>query len=763
MSATSYRITDDLFLVDQKLSSATPKKVVETNTNHLLVFDCSGSMYGVLEDIRDQIKNKLPTMAKPGDTVSILWFSGRGQFGVLVEGHVLTNITDFSKLNATIDRWLRPVGLTGFKEPLESVLGVVQNLAKNGFPFSLMFLTDGYDNQWREPEILDVCDKVGVHVQATTIVEFGFYCNRPLLTKMAERMGGSLIFSENFAEYEPTFDAVIQRRPLGGKKIAVEVEAPFALGDLVWSFDGNPIVYRINDGEVAVNEGLDRIVYLSETPVGTEKKFSKDGPAAMDVYVGMAVFAQRMNANIVMELLKASGDVRFIKQFTNCFGKQSYSTFQKDVLEAANEPSMRLNDGYDPKLVPPDDAFTVLDVLAILALDEKNLFYPKDPSFGYQRIGRKAEAADSRLTEAEQKELAELTAKAKSKADLAKVTERLTEIIASKPVDLKFTADEENPGVPVLNLVTNSTRPNISVLVTLTGTVDLTPLYADEKNAAILKKAKVPVNFPTKIYRNFAIIADGIVNTKKLPVSLTKGSFDELVKQGLLPAGRHVEGKIYQIDLTHIPVVNRKMVQEASAKTLFENEYEAMRLKAGNKIINEALNRTGGGDHSTGIATIYGKEVADLLAANNVTDRGYNQRVVLAEAVDTYIGRELTTKLAGLSSLPKTADVRKKLTDKKPLTISMNLINEWLPIIDKFEAELPDETERRKVLQEELVKNRDAQRALSRSSNEIKFAVVVGQVWFKEFDSLDQNSMAIKTPFGEIECSATLSETEFKR
>lgn len=762
---TSYKIKDDLFLVTHSLTKKAEAKPVESNSNHIFIFDCSGSMYHDLPMIREQINNKVPMLAKPGDTVTLIWFSGRNQYGILIEGFPIRSAGDFIPLKQAVDRWLRPMGLTGFLQPLKEVEGVVSRLKANGNPFSMFFLTDGYDNQWRESEILDACDNVGAHVQAATIVEYGYYCNRPLLTKMAERIGGSLIFSENFAEYEPTFEALVQRRPLGAKKIKVEV-AGSPVGDFVWSFDGVPTVYRLADGSVTLIEGTREIAYLSEKSVGTVKQFSDTCPAVLDAYAGMAVFAQRMNADMVFALLRATGDARLIKQFGNCFGKQSYSTFQRDVLEAANNPQKRWTEGYNPDLVPPEDAFTVLDVLAILALDDGNKFYPKDRNFGYQRIGRKAELADARLTTAEQNEISELTAKAKSKADLDKVRIRLDEIVSSKPTALKFTDADANPGVEISSLTTNATRPNISVLVRLNGSVDLTPLLSDEKTKKLFKAKKVPTDFPSFVWRNYSVIADGIVNTKRLPVSLTHASFIEFVNQGLIEADEVYEAdRIYLIDISHVPTINRKMVQSVSAKSLFEQSLQENYLKAGNKVIKEQLDKDGGAQTSTGIENQYGKEVADILALNGITDKGFSPRVTLAEATDVYLGRELKTSIKGLSSLPKTSDVVADLLKKKPeqLPLAKRLIAEWLPKVDKVVKTIKDPKIRQQTLEQMLKDNREAQRSISRSLNEQRFAITVGKIWFQDFESLDQTEYTLKSVYGDLACKAELAEKEFAR
>lgn len=102
--------------------------VTSAPTNHIMVIDCSGSMYNELPKIRTHLKNKIPTLVKKDDTLTIIWFSGKNQCGVLFEGAEVHGLTDLSKINATIDRYLTDVGLTGFKQPLEEVLAVVDRM-----------------------------------------------------------------------------------------------------------------------------------------------------------------------------------------------------------------------------------------------------------------------------------------------------------------------------------------------------------------------------------------------------------------------------------------------------------------------------------------------------------------------------------------------------------------------------------------------------------------------------------------------------------
>ena len=87
-------------LINQKIVSA---KETDAPTNHIVVVDCSGSMYSDLPKIRTHLKNKIPTMVKPDDTLTVIWFSGRDQYGVLFEGAAVHGLSDLGKINSTIN------------------------------------------------------------------------------------------------------------------------------------------------------------------------------------------------------------------------------------------------------------------------------------------------------------------------------------------------------------------------------------------------------------------------------------------------------------------------------------------------------------------------------------------------------------------------------------------------------------------------------------------------------------------------------------
>ena len=90
----------------------------ESPVHRIFAIDCSGSMCGSLKDIRTQLKNKIPTSIRPQDFMTLIWFSGRSEFGTIFEHISISDLNDLNKINTAIDRYLNIVGSTGFVQPI---------------------------------------------------------------------------------------------------------------------------------------------------------------------------------------------------------------------------------------------------------------------------------------------------------------------------------------------------------------------------------------------------------------------------------------------------------------------------------------------------------------------------------------------------------------------------------------------------------------------------------------------------------------------
>ncbi len=748
-TTTHYKIANNLFLAHLVVDShaKVAAKPVEVPTHHVFVIDCSGSMSGSLSQIREHIKSKLPKLLGDQDTVSMVWFSGRGEYGVLMEGEPANNAGGLATINKALDRWLRPVGATGFKEPLEEASKVITRLMSKKGPgaVSFFFLSDGCDNAWGRGEILKAVSALKSQVNAAAVVEYGYYADRSLLTDMATKMGGTHIFADGFSSYAPAMEGVMSRKATASGIGRVEVGVrDDVIGGFVFGKDGKDLVsFEVEKGVVSLPKGLNEVWYLSPTSDGTSRPFSDGVDQAKEAaYSALSLFALRGKPEVIYPILSVLGDVRLIDDFSGCFGKQKYTDFMAISKEAAFDPKARLVRGYDPKRVPAEDAFTVLDLLDILSGDDRNRVMVQSPAFRYNRIGRAQESASSRLTTAEVEEIDKINedlAKKPSLAAAKKLQARLAEILDTKSEGLKFVPSEEGKeeGYSISNLTYNEDRPNVSFLVKMEGTVDLGDRVPEQYKSIL----GGPVF--TFIHRNYTVIKDGMVNIETLPVKLAADSRAKLAK-AIPDRLEDVPGSdVVLINLKGLPVVNRKMIKGASANALASLYYDLTKARAEQKVFKGYLD-THFPKKSQGYAALYGDEFATWLKEQGITDYGgFSPKTVAAAATDFYMAKELGVALKGLSTLPKVADVQAK---KGKLTTAGSMMVTAVETCEKASKEEGFEAFLRQKAGESVTRTRSLLRQIAR----VKFAVIVGQVWFSEFKSIEENTLNFSAPDGLV-------------
>ena len=689
--------------------------------HHIIVTDISGSMYSDLPELRTHLKNKLATLVGPNDTVSLVWFSGRGQFGTIVEAMKVNGVADLSSLHTAIDRFLVPTGLTGFKEPLQEVANIVDRLKKKapGALFNMNFMTDGYDNQWSDKEILDLCAMLSTKLDSAAIIEYGYYCNRPLLTKMAETLGGKLVFSEDFQSYAAAFAG-----SLGGsaKKVPVKLDHVPSEG-YVFALAGDNLLTFTPDADnvVLVPEGLTTIAYFV-----TGKGVAFDHAKHTDAHLFAAVvpLAQRMQTEKLFSVLGALGDVALVQAFSSCFSKEDYSRFQADALAAAAAPAKRYAAGYDAAAVPKEDAYTVLELLSDLSSSEDNLFYPYHEAFAYERIGAAREANDE---------------------------------------DVKFNIADKTKGYRINGLVWSEDRPNVSIRVKVDGTVTL------PKSRPMV----LPLSIDSFIYRAYTIIKDGIVHTRKLPVSLTEATFAKLQANGLLAGETYAAGKVFVLEFPKLPVINRLMVKGATAKDTFQAVVDLALLKGAQKVFNDWRDRISPKVSAKYLA-LYGDAGTEYLKSVGVTEyNGFNPPSTTVKSGDFYMAKELKIAVKGLSSLPKVLDVESAIDavkasgGTKRLKIGEFAMSDAIARLDAFMSSPTYKTaaDGNALLATWLEGEQKAivtkTRELTEQLAQRKFSVVVGHIWFSDLPSMDDNSLDINIPgYGNVTVTANLKDTQ---
>ena len=772
------KVSDRITLKSTTVSAAPQAKSVDVATNHIAVIDCSGSMSWELPKIREQLKKKLPKLLGPKDTISIIWFSGRGQCGVLLKAEPVATLTDLSLVNQAIDRWLNPIGMTGFKEPLMEVSKLITEIKGKipGSIFSLFFMSDGCDNQWSRQDILKTVEETAGGLAAATFVEYGYYADRPLLTAMAEKSGGQLLFAANFDSYQPTFEASLGKKLSGAPKVEVRIPEKPINGFVFTLKDGELTTYGVEDFKASLPEDTREFWYLAEDPHPYKDKLNnKSSEEALAAsYAAISLYSVRMNSDVVLALLKGVGDVYLIERFACCFGKQLYSSFMDYAKEATVKKDLRYTKGYDPTKVPADDAYTILDLLRLLASEDDNHVLLDHPSFKYNQIGRSRIDADEVMTPEEQAKVDEINAKmAKPKikaSDLKKLQEELAAILGSKKEALKFEADKAPDGYSISNLVYNENRPNVSINLKMPGIVDLSARLPEGP-----EYVKIPKVLSTFVYRNRTIIKDGLVNVEVLPVRVTQETAKKLAE--LLPAeakpsnismaGNFVTGVI---DLRALPVINRKMVSSVSARELFELQYQLLCTKADQKVYKEYLDSRFPKKASAKDEEKYGVEGAKWLLEQGFNYNGYAPpHTTQAEATDEYMGKQLDVVIPGFkSSLPKVSDVRDRFASKKKQTSLGALM---APAVEEVEKYLASDEYTKAVNKDVAFKawiEAKAKASIQKARQFmyqmacIKFSVIVGQVWFREFSSLDENTLTVNLGGQDVACEVKMTEIAIK-
>jgi len=719
-TSTSYQINKHLHLVAVTRSDA-PKLAPPPATHHILCVDVSGSMSGDLPKLRAHLREKLPTLVGEGDRVSVIAFSGRGEVYEVVSCESVGNLRDLDALQKKLDRWLKPVGLTGFVEPFERVAKFCSRFFETckSMATSLMFMSDGCDNQWDRAQIFKAFELALGVVDAVTIVEYGYYADRKLLGDLAARAGGSHIFAEDLKKFEVDIEAALLAKTHKMPRVSFSVKDD-TIGGVVFAFGEDQLITaRVEGGEALLPANVGTVYYLSPTPQHLGAFPSEQRATAM--YAALSIFSMRGMPDVIEALLREVADVHYIKRFSGLFGKQAYSQFALDTQAAVFDRDERAIDGIDISFMPSEDAFTVLDLLAMLCDDKQARLLLDHPAFKYSKISRsRVDATDGPFEQ------------------------------------LRFEVDKQPDGVPFLDLTWNEDRANVSMLVHRTGVVDL--------SGRMPFAGKVPLKFPTHVFRNYAVVADGLKNISKMPVSMSYSTYLELdsqhVKMSEVVVGRPNEPVQAVIDLDPMPVLSRKKVNDVRAFDLFSDCFSLQSARAAQKVFKYYrdqmfVEKVKGDDP---FVTLYGREAAEWLAEQGLTSKGGYQPPKTAQAPvrDFYMGKVLEVSLSGLNSLPKVDDVIARM-GKGKLTPAMELM---APFVEEAEKAKKLGTWKNWIDARANLAIAEARGRLRNVAIQ-KFAIIVSQKWFPEFSTIGEGSMEMSFGLSK-QISAKVEMTEEK-
>lgn len=492
-------------------------------TNYVVCVDVSGSMFSVLRQLRESLKNKLSAIIEPADTLSIIWFSGKGEAGFVFEDYRITSPQSLEQAKKGIDRYLTAQCLTAFDRPIELACTKVNPAMSNSF----VFLSDGWSNDCPKANVLKAAAGLSIF-DSTTFVEMGLYCDTKLLTELAELTGGVLTNANGFVN--------IELKIIKSLKSVIEQRLPIlAKSESVICFDGDSISI--------CPVGVEGIAWVSSKAL-----FVSDWKASDIFEKVMVAYAAAIQNNweLVEEMVFAVGDALLVETLGAAYSKVKIEEFKTSLLNALT--------GKNP-IIPQDgltinsNRFCVLDLLELLSNTEDCYFYPA--LLNYQRIGV-----------AKTNKVAEVT-----KAGL----EAANFLGIEAPIKLPhFVATNPNIGVSLSKLNFNVERANVSILATTEGRVVDLP----ENSFRVTE-------WETKIHRNYTIIKDGNTNISFLPVTIPLNVLQKIPLEAIVGT----EDNVTYIDLRKLPVVNRKRITALNSVDAVKVAFGRLKVQAALKVL----------------------------------------------------------------------------------------------------------------------------------------------------------------------------------
>ncbi len=638
--------------------------------NHIYIADVSGSMYADLPKIRQHLKNIISVVAQPEDTFTLIWFSGKGQCGVVFENVLLSDLNTVQLLHAAIDKWLRPMGMTGFIDPINLSKTIAYDPTKLN---NLVMLTDGYDNTSNRADILKTVADMKSVFHSVTFIEYGYYADRELLAKMAEQVGGLHIFAEGYTQYEKVFSDTISGA-IRVNNISVDVNKKAK--HCIFTYGTQIRIVPVIDGKVTVPEDTQKIYSVVPKDV-LSKQLS-----AEHLYLVLYYAAKTENDELVWKCLEALGDVAMVELYQNAFTKQELSTFESAVERAVLNERERFVKGRDLSAVPDKNAPTVIDLLSSLAASNAELVTSSE-YWDYEKTSRERVATE----------------------DLP-----------------KFVPSPMQANVPLHSLVYNSSRPNVSILTTRDGVVQL------PENKFRLKSV------PSFITRNYTIIRDGIKNVSKLPVVL--GEMQMLALTHFDFEVIHSDnGKVFAVfDISKMPVINRRSLEQVTAEYVSRVIRDIQMLAVSNKVLKFYLkNQMAENSKTVKMVEKYGVDAAEWLSSIGVRDYGFNAvGTTSGEVSDEYQAIELEYKVKGMSSIPaidatlkKRDEIKAAEKDGGKSKKTLNMVEQLICMhADSYMGLSNDELQ---TLSNNAI---NTKRALERRLADCVFALILGRKWF---------------------------------
>lgn len=704
------KVSDKLGIAEVELKLKSKEtKAIKRSVNHVICIDISGSMYGVLSHIRTQLKSRLIDIVNDDDTVTIIWFNSK--CGYVCKEIEIKKIKDLRDLNESIDKLLVPNGCTNFFDPIELANNLISKSDRNGL-WDFFFMSDGGHNtggSW--DQVLSQLQTLGIKIDNSVICEYGYWADTDRLTQMAETLGGQKIFDKDFESYKIDFEKSIFEgtviEPRIEYNIPEDIKKSMRL-QLMWTIDGDRVTCysteRLNT--IWIPEDTTKLYYLKE--LNKSEKYSYyDNDSS--IYSAIYILSERNKYDLAEQLLYAVKNKDLINFYCNAYGKQKLEEFRSMVKDCISNPPER--EVIERVWKPNSKRYCIFDFLNEL-MSDNSLIHLTHPDFKYN------------FTTARSVQKIELTDEEKFKISSAS-TKLKADKILEEAEKRKINVEYSNPsaGYKAAQLVWNNERANVSVMVNIPVTLDV-PAEGDPSKRICVDSFLV---------RNYTIVKDGILNTPELVITVSNKLAGKFKRMGMVIGEYKCSSKyesMIRVNLTNLPIVNKKYVTSVSAVNLATLESDLLKLRCKAKYLMY-LKKS---ETSSLTTTAPIKSSSDpYLKSLGITEKGYTPKTELNKSGDFYMATLLETKIEKFSNLPKIEDVLRKRRNGKPFTVSEEYMDKAMNEVD---AQL-------KSNEVDIMLNgiKSLQSEALRNIAILKFSLIVSRRWFYDKNGFDDNKV----------------------
>lgn len=660
------------------------KTVVDkpTNSSRIIIIDRSGSMHYEIGNVIDNVIEAVNQFPK-GDMISIGWFSTEGgTYRFEIIGYALTD--DRSAVVRILNKMRSVINLTCFSEILTDARNVMDTLQTFDLPISLIFHSDGYpvvrNYTSEENKIFSAIKAIRSGLSEVTVVGYGEYYNRELLSRMADALGGKLVHSQNWRTWETIMkEYVASAAPI--PRIKIETESDGILFDK----DGN--VYQVEDGAVFVSPEVSTLFRYDSADENT----SDTDPRS--VYIAAKILLTKDMVDQAIDLLTELGDVAAAEKVSSAWTPEEFGKAAEYLDSLAKDKNLRFAKGCHPGQKPDLDAPCLLDAIdALVADSEARLWIGR--GFNYKKIG-----------------------------------------VPHVPVDgTPEFVQADDLSLDLNDLVWNEKRLNLSARFVIPGHAMI------GKNDLGLPEAYPCIKFRTFSIVTDGRLN---VTSAPFSMSRTTFEYLKAcgVVVGMVDKNKQVNDITswfndapYMLDFTAVPLVNGSIVLTApDTETICDALIDLLEQQAYLRVLNaksKILKEAGITVTEEGLTP----EQQAFLESKGIVHGVFRPKMVEGEASDQYIAPTLDIAIKSFSSIPHPDKIYEKQLDGKKLTPSEELVAKAMSDFDQTQPRL-DTAE--KLLEWIESQKHDLRSVMTETRADVqraKFAVMLGHRWFAGVD-----------------------------